>query len=141
MPTRHLSGVAKLNVACGRSLTAGLSGQKNKLDHRTIEAEDHDAVYRARHGVTFVEDGWWHKLTDRTQAQVNSLHNQAIDRLAQGLVADAHAEDGTIEGVYKPDQGFVSAFNGMQNIKQVKIICPNRCSRVQYRHLAAAADK
>ena len=107
MPTLAICrGLQELNVACGGSLTAGLSGQKNKLDHRTIEAEDHDAVYRARHGVTFVEDGWWHKLTDRTQARVNSLHNQAIDRLAQGLVADAHAEDGTIEAVYKPDNSF-----------------------------------
>ena len=40
------------------------------------------------------------------QAQVNSLHNQAIDRLAGELVADAHAEDGTIEAVYKPDHSF-----------------------------------
>ena len=99
-------GLQELNVACGGSLTAGLNGQKNRLDHRTIEADDHDAVYRARHGVTFVKDGWWHKLTDRTQARVNSLHNQAIDKLAQCLVADAHAEDGTIEAVYKPDQSF-----------------------------------
>ncbi|MEC7209394.1 MAG: gamma-glutamyl-gamma-aminobutyrate hydrolase family protein [Pseudomonadota bacterium] len=107
MPTLAICrGLQELNVACGGSLTAGLSGQKNKLDHRTVEAEDQDAVYCARHGVTFVEDGWWHKLTDRTRAQVNSLHNQAIDRLAQGLVADAHAEDGTIEAVYKPDHSF-----------------------------------
>ncbi|MEC8566046.1 MAG: gamma-glutamyl-gamma-aminobutyrate hydrolase family protein, partial [Pseudomonadota bacterium] len=67
MPTLAICrGLQELNVACGGSLTAGLSGQKNKLDHRTIEAEDHDTVYRARHGVTFIEDGWWHKLTDRT---------------------------------------------------------------------------
>ena len=99
-------GMQELNVACGGSLTAGLSGQENKLDHRTIEAEDHYTVYRARHAIIFVEGGWLHRLTDRMQAQVNSLHNQAIDRLAGGLVADALAEDGTIEAVYKPNHSF-----------------------------------
>ena len=36
MPTLAICrGLQELNVACGGSLTAGLSGQKNKLDHRT----------------------------------------------------------------------------------------------------------
>ncbi len=33
---------------------------------------------------------------------VNSLHAQGIDRLAPGLVADAHAPDGQIEAVSMP---------------------------------------
>jgi putative glutamine amidotransferase len=107
MPTLAICrGIQELNVVCGGSLTAGLSAQENRLDHRTLKADDHDSVYRARHMVTFVKDGWWHKLIARAQAQVNSLHNQAIDRLADGLVADAHAEDGTVEAVYKPDHSF-----------------------------------
>tara|TARA_B100001057_G_scaffold143439_2_gene143132 strand:+ start:701 stop:1459 length:759 start_codon:yes stop_codon:yes gene_type:complete len=99
-------GLQELNVACGGSLTAGLSSQENRLDHNPLEVDEHESVYRARHMVTFVEDGWWHKLVKRQQAQVNSLHNQAIDRLADGLIADAHTEDGTIEAVYKPDHNF-----------------------------------
>jgi putative glutamine amidotransferase len=34
---------------------------------------------------------------------VNSLHGQAIDRLAPGLVVEATAPDGTIEAVAMPD--------------------------------------
>ncbi len=99
-------GIQELNVACGGSLIAGLSAREDKLDHRTIEDENPDTVYHARHSISFVQDGWWHKRTARMQAQVNSLHNQAIDRLGAGLVADAHAEDGTIEAVLKPDHPF-----------------------------------
>jgi putative glutamine amidotransferase len=39
-------------------------------------------------------------------SQVNSLHHQAIDRLALDLVATAHAPDGIIEAVELPDHPF-----------------------------------
>ena len=121
-------GMQELNVACGGSLTAGLSGQENKLDHRTIEAEDHDTVYRARHGITFVEDGWLHRLTDRTQAQVNSLHNQAIDGLPGGWWLMPMPKTARLKPCTNPITVFASAFSGIRNIKRAKIICPNRCS-------------
>ena len=35
---------------------------------------------------------------------VNSLHGQAIDRLAPGMVVEAVAEDGTIEAVRRRDR-------------------------------------
>jgi putative glutamine amidotransferase len=34
-----------------------------------------------------------------TRASVNSLHGQGINRLGEGLVAEAHAPDGLVEGV------------------------------------------
>ena len=34
-----------------------------------------------------------------TRAQVNSLHGQGIRTLGQGLIAEAHAPDGLVEGV------------------------------------------
>mgnify|MGYP001169731558 FL=1 len=99
-------GMQELNVACGGTLSAGLSDNADKLDHRAPEVDDQTSVYRARHAVNFTEHGWWHELTGRTHAHVNSLHDQAINLLADGLVADAHAEDGTIEAVIKPDHPF-----------------------------------
>jgi putative glutamine amidotransferase len=37
-----------------------------------------------------------------TEARVNSLHGQGIRRLADGLVPEAWAEDGLVEGVRAP---------------------------------------
>ena len=45
-----------------------------------------------------------------SRIQVNSLHGQGIDRLADRLAVEALAEDGTIEAVSMPDApGFVLA--------------------------------
>jgi putative glutamine amidotransferase len=40
-----------------------------------------------------------HRIAGTSEIAVNSLHNQGIDRLAPGLVADAVAADGTIEAI------------------------------------------
>jgi putative glutamine amidotransferase len=42
-------------------------------------------------------------ITKAAGFEVNSLHSQGIDRLADGLVAEAHAPDGTIEAVRVTD--------------------------------------
>jgi putative glutamine amidotransferase len=44
---------------------------------------------------------------DRTDAEVNSFHHQAIDRLGRDLVASAWAGDGTIEAVEDPGRRFL----------------------------------
>jgi putative glutamine amidotransferase len=54
------------------------------------------------HLVALAVDGWLHRLTGVAELAVNSLHNQAIDRLGTGLVVDALAPDGTIEAVWAP---------------------------------------
>ena len=40
--------------------------------------------------VRITPGGWLHRLAGTTEIAVNSLHNQGIDRLAPGLVAEAH---------------------------------------------------
>ena len=40
------------------------------------------------------------------ELQVNSAHHQAVDRVAPGLIVDAVAPDGVIEGIEDPGQRF-----------------------------------
>ena len=48
------------------------------------------------------------RLSGLTQAMVNSLHHQGIDRLAPGLAIEASAPDGQIEAVSMPGaKGFL----------------------------------
>jgi putative glutamine amidotransferase len=64
------------------------------------------------HSIRITPNGWLHKLAGTTEIAVNSLHNQGIDRLAPGLVAEGIAPDGTIEAVrvaayrFAPVRGF-----------------------------------
>lgn len=53
------------------------------------------------HDVTFVEGSCLHGLFG-TGTEVNSLHHQTVDRLGDGLVVTARADDDTIEGVEVP---------------------------------------
>ena len=51
------------------------------------------------HGVRVMPGSWLHRIAQATDIAVNSLHNQGIDRLAPGLIAEGIAPDGTIEAV------------------------------------------
>jgi putative glutamine amidotransferase len=44
-----------------------------------------------------------------TEARVNSHHHQAVKALGQGLVPVAWADDGTIEGLERPDRSWLLA--------------------------------
>lgn len=93
-------GHQELNVALGGSLHQHVHEIEGRFDHRAPSDRPMARRYAASHAVTLASGG----LLDRMVAgagvaHVNSLHGQAIDRLATGLVAEAHAEDGTIEAV------------------------------------------
>jgi putative glutamine amidotransferase len=49
-----------------------------------------------------VPEGVLAGLSGMSQAMVNSLHHQGIDRLAPGLKVEAQAPDGQIEAVSHP---------------------------------------
>ena len=49
--------------------------------------------------MSFTEGGRLHQLTGETTWQVNSLHSQGINELAESLVVEAVADDGLIEAV------------------------------------------
>lgn len=96
-------GMQELNVALGGSLHARVHELPDRLDHRRPEHHDMDVQYGPRHTIALKPDGAFHKLAGVTELTVNSLHWQALDRVAPGLEVEAEAADGTIEAVSVKD--------------------------------------
>jgi putative glutamine amidotransferase len=89
-------GIQELNVALGGTLHQQVHALEGRLDHRggtgTLEER-----YGPKHTIKL--SGQLARMVGADTIMVNSLHGQAIERLAPGLVIEALAEDGTIEAV------------------------------------------
>jgi putative glutamine amidotransferase len=93
-------GHQELNVALGGSLHQHVEEMAGRIDHSAPASDDMNQRYALRHWVDLVPGGLLHAINGgNARAYVNSLHSQAIDRLADGLVVEATHEDGTIEAV------------------------------------------
>jgi putative glutamine amidotransferase len=93
-------GLQELNVALGGTLHQCVHDLPGRMDHRAGKG-DPDYLFRLKHTVTL--SGQLARLIGASEIMVNSLHGQAIDRLATGLVVEAVAADGTIEAVRVAD--------------------------------------
>jgi putative glutamine amidotransferase len=93
-------GIQELNVALGGTLIQRVHVRTGMADHRGGEGT-HEVRYGPKHPIAV--SGSLARILGATSIQVNSLHGQAIDRLAPGLVVEATAPDGTIEAVAMPD--------------------------------------
>ncbi|WP_104201742.1 gamma-glutamyl-gamma-aminobutyrate hydrolase family protein [Billgrantia saliphila] len=91
-------GFQELNVAYGGTLHQALQSVPGRLDHREPES-DYATRYAPAHEVTICTGGRLASLYPEPRARVNSLHQQGIDRLGDGLDAEALAPDGLIEAV------------------------------------------
>lgn len=89
-------GIQELNVALGGTLHQKVHKVAGRLDHRE-GAGDPDQRYGPKHPI--VLSGQLAQVLDVGELHVNSLHSQAIDQLAPGLLAEAVAPDGTVEAV------------------------------------------
>ena len=96
-------GMQELNVALGGSLHARIHELPDRLDHRRPDHHELDVQYGPRHSISLKPGGAFQRLAGATELTVNSLHWQALDRVAPGLEVEAEAEDGTIEAVSVKD--------------------------------------
>jgi len=92
-------GLQELNVALGGSLHQRLQDLPDRIDHSTPMQPNPRLRTGKAHGVKVTPGSWLHRVAGARDILVNSLHNQGIDRLAPGLVAEGVAPDGTIEAV------------------------------------------
>jgi putative glutamine amidotransferase len=103
-------GLQELNVALGGTLHGEVHALPGRSDHRSDKSLPPAERYRDAHAVTLTAGGMLQRLLGGAgEITVNSLHGQAIDRLAPGLVVEAQAADGTIEAVSVPGAPFALA--------------------------------
>lgn len=99
-------GLQEMNVALGGSLHQRLQDLPGRIDHSTPMSPISKIRTGKSHSITLSRGSWLHHVAGTDAIAVNSLHNQGIDRLAEGLVADGRAPDGTVEAVHATSRGF-----------------------------------
>ena len=92
-------GFQELNVALGGSLHQRIQDLPDRMDHSTPMQPSARLRQSKAHSIRVTPGGWLHHLAGTTRIAVNSLHNQGINKLASGLVAEGTAPDGLIEAV------------------------------------------
>jgi putative glutamine amidotransferase len=90
-------GFQEMNVAFGGTLHQRLHEVPGHLDHRDDETQPLEVQYGPAHDVTLEPGGVLRALAPSDRIQVNSLHNQGIDRLGAALAVEARAPDGVVE--------------------------------------------
>lgn len=90
-------GFQEINVALGGSLHQQVQELPGHRDHRHAHGGSYSEQYGPAHTVRFLPDSAFAQWAAGTQAEVNSVHGQGIDRLAHGLRAVGHAPDGLVE--------------------------------------------
>jgi putative glutamine amidotransferase len=93
-------GMQEINVALGGSLYQRVHEEPGLHDHREPADPDLEVQFAERHEVVLEPGSAFAEWAGGTRAVVNSLHGQGIKRLGEGLVAEARAPDGLVEGVH-----------------------------------------
>lgn len=97
-------GMQLLNVCFGGSLYQDLQEDgATPASHMEAGSDEH-----YRHGLRLSPGSWLSRLyAGISHAQVNSIHHQGIDRLADRLSVEARSDDGVIEAIRHLDHPFV----------------------------------
>ena len=101
-------GAQEANVALGGSLHQAVQELPGLRDHRSDDADAVEVQYGPAHPVDIVPGGRLEALLGPSPFDVNSLHGQAVNRLAASLRVEARSPDGVVEAFSHPD---APAFN------------------------------
>jgi putative glutamine amidotransferase len=100
-------GMQLMNVARGGTLWQDLDAQVGTV----IGHQQQGAKTEPAHAVEVTPDTRLSRVVAMTRVPVNSTHHQAVKKLGSGLVVNAIAEDGLVEGFEDPSKPF---FLGVQ---------------------------
>jgi putative glutamine amidotransferase len=91
-------GCQEMNVAFGGTLWQKLHEVPGFMDHREDKHQTLEEQYGLRHEVRLEAGGLLAEFAGSDRLMVNSLHAQGVQTLGRGLVVEARAPDGVIEG-------------------------------------------
>ena len=92
-------GHQELNVALGGTLHIAVHDIPGRMDHRAPPDAPLEERFALRHRVKLRPDGPIAHIVGGDDIMINSVHRQAIDRVAERLRVEGQADDGTIEAV------------------------------------------
>jgi putative glutamine amidotransferase len=95
-------GFQETNVALGGSLFQAVQEVAGYQDHRARDGAPAPEAYGPAHAVNTVSGGLLAGIVGLDSFPVNSVHGQAVDRLADGLQIEATAPDGLVEAFSIP---------------------------------------
>ena len=95
-------GMQLLNVVLGGSLIQHIPD----TIRTTILHEQPNPRNEVSHPVTIAEGSLLHRITNASEIEVNSAHHQAVRHPGNGIVLNAYAPDGVIEGFEVPESRF-----------------------------------
>jgi putative glutamine amidotransferase len=95
-------GAQEVNVALGGTLYQAVHDVGPYADHRADDDEPAAVQYGPAHPLQPVAGGMLAGIVGSEPIQVNSVHGQAVNALAPGLRAEAHAPDGLVEAFTRP---------------------------------------
>jgi putative glutamine amidotransferase len=90
-------GYQELNVALGGTLHQKVHEVPGYHMHLENPDDPMEVKYGPSHPVSLPEGGLLRSLVGKESMMVNSLHSQAVARLADGVTVEAIADDGLIE--------------------------------------------
>lgn len=90
-------GFQELNVVLGGTLHQLVHEVSGYHSHKENPDDPLEVQYAPSHDVTLVEGGALRKLAGTDIVAVNSLHSQAVAKLAGGVTVEAVSDDGLIE--------------------------------------------
>jgi putative glutamine amidotransferase len=90
-------GTQEVNVALGGTLYQAVQEVEPYGDHRAPKDQPAAVQYGPSHDVEVVPGGLLAQVVERKRFEVNSVHGQAVNRLAAGLRVEARAPDGLVE--------------------------------------------
>ena len=91
-------GFQEMNVAYGGTLWQKVQEVPGFADHRENKEDPLEVQYAPAHEVELVAGGELQRIAGAARVAVNSLHAQGVQRLGDGLEAEARAPDGLVEG-------------------------------------------
>ena len=130
-------GIQVINVALGGTLYQDIEEQvPDAIKHDYFPTAGFERDHRA-HEVALASGSRLRGVMERASLQVNSMHHQAIKRLATGLVSSATAPDGLIEAVELPSEHFMV---GVQWHPEVFELTDPHTRHLFHEFIAAAQD-